>query len=217
METLKCKWCQQEKPIDSFDVSRSRTQCLECRNARMRVRYREKYRQSRMKERTHQRTARKRLGPRHSPLELAYMAGIIDGEGTISLHVHGSMGGTSMRVGRVTLFVSVPNTSMALMRWIADRWPASISRLLRSEKEPNKKMAYRWALNANNALHFLDEVYPYLLIKRPQAKLAIRFQRYLQYKGKIRGERQTRLQQEFALAVKRLNHRGLRPFAEPTG
>ena len=215
MELLKCVWCDEEKSVGRFDVTRSRTQCLDCRNARMKKRYVERYRDARMKKSVMARMAKERLAARHTPLELAYMAGIMDGEGTVTMHVHGAGGGKSLRVGRVTLVVHVSNTSMALMRWIAERWPCAIQKLPARENEPNKKVAYRWQLNANNALHFLDELYPYLIIKRPQVKLAIRFQRYLQYKGKTRSDRATKLQHRFALDVKRLNHRGLRPFMEP--
>lgn len=36
--------------------------------------------------------------------------------------------------------------------------------------------AFRWMINSRKALHFLQSIYPYIKIKKPQATVAIYFQ-----------------------------------------
>ena len=205
-----CRVCGHDKDESEFWAKRSRHRCKACLNESMRKRYNQKYKKVRADLRVGARKARVKLAVRHTQTERAYMAGIVDGEGYISLLVHGRGGGTSMRVGRVTMSIGVVNTNLGLMEWIAKRWNASLF-YEAADHEGNRKPRWRWALNANNALHLLDEIYPYMVAKRAQAKLAIRFQRYLQYTGKSRNERKSELQLRFADEMKKLNHRGLRP------
>lgn len=206
----KCKVCGEEKDGSEFWLDRSKHRCKACLNASMRESYHAKYRNLRIVKRVATRKVRVRLPSTHSDIERAYMAGIMDGEGYIGLAQHGRGGGKSMRIGRITLNVRVVNTNRDMMEWIATRWPSALN-YQSSDPSSNRKARWVWSLNANNALHFLDEVYPFMVARRPQAKVAIRFQRYLQYTGKKRSEKTDRLQEQFAGIVRLLNHRGLRP------
>lgn len=77
--------------------------------------------------------------------------------------------------------------------------------------EMNRKAQWAWTLTANNALAFLDEIYEYLIVKKRQAQLARRFQRYVQRTGRKRTPKVAALQDRFYVEMKRLNWRGLNP------
>jgi len=99
--------------------------------------------------------------------DLAYAAGIIDGEGWIGI---GRRGG---KRHDAYCRVTVGNTSEWLVKWLQFAFGGSISIYNRN---PDKwKRQYFWNLNEHQTLDFLKAIYPYLRIKRPQAEIAIQF------------------------------------------
>ena len=147
-----------------------------------------------------------------SDLDCAYAAGIIDGEGCIRLNIRKAP--KRAGVGQITLLVHVTNTALVMLEWLNARWPAPIH-YIKAKEERNCKAQGQWTLTANNALHFLDDIAPYMVVKREQLKVGRRFQRYLQRGGRHRSEKLLAIQMKFALRLKELNHRGLRPFIKP--
>lgn len=110
-----------------------------------------------------------------SPTDLAYAAGIIDGEGCIRI-IHRKTGkqGWSMNV-------EVCTTDPRLMMWLKDHFEGAIRR---SPRFGNRKDAYAWKLSIRKAALFLQAIRPFLLIKGEQADLAIAFSRIIQLKQK---------------------------------
>ena len=96
--------------------------------------------------------------------DLAYVAGIIDGEGTITVVKNGQT--SSLRV-------SVCNTNEWLINWLRFSFGGSVYKFRKIEKN---KQAWQWMLTCRKARDFIVLVMPYLQIKRPQAELAIQFQ-----------------------------------------
>jgi len=96
--------------------------------------------------------------------DLAYVAGIIDGEGSINLCKH---------MNNIVLHVSVSNTNEWLLQWLkfgfgGSFYPADATDL--------RNQCWQWALSGKKAVEFLRLVYPYLQLKKPQADLAFKFQ-----------------------------------------
>lgn len=105
---------------------------------------------------------------------LAYVAGIIDGEGSISLAQH------KRKDGRRThweLIVAVCNTKFWLIEFLHFQFGGYIDeRTQYGINYANAKKSWRWTMCASKAGDFLKLVLPYLQLKKPQAELAIAFQ-----------------------------------------
>jgi hypothetical protein len=104
--------------------------------------------------------------------ENAYLAGIIDGEGSIIVRPKKEHKG-----GTITyeLIVTVTNTNMALLEWIAERYGDYIYRTGFGSARPNCKQAYHWRVSGPKCGPILEAVFPFLIIKREQAELGLAF------------------------------------------
>lgn len=102
--------------------------------------------------------------------KLAYTAGIIDGEGCILLERRLSHN----RYRNYVLTVVVSNTSEWLVNWLHFNYGGGISAY--QQKVPNRLLTWRWRIQADKARLFLEMLLPYLVLKRPQAEVAIQFQ-----------------------------------------
>ncbi len=97
--------------------------------------------------------------------EKAYIAGIIDGEGTVTL--------TSDHKGELPApKVSIANNDLALLNWIKEKAGSGVI-ITRSKRQPHHGEQYVLDFSNNSALALLSEVEGYLRIKKPQARLLL--------------------------------------------
>lgn len=115
--------------------------------------------------------------------DLAYTAGIIDGEGSISLvYARQKPYRSSLNV-----IVQVANTNEWLVQWLRMAYGGWITKANRSQVQDKIwKPAYQWRITGIKAKEFLELIYPYLRLKRPQAEIAISL-------AKMRGKSHHRL------------------------
>ena len=103
-------------------------------------------------------------------VELAYLAGIIDGEGSFVLHRHkdGYRFASQLQVG---------NTDVRMLEWIAARFGGNV----RLERRSNlkHKPIYRWVSDASMLDALITATLPYLICKRDQADLMLAYRRTL--------------------------------------
>lgn len=94
-------------------------------------------------------------------VEKAYIAGIIDGEGTITIE---------RRSGRATSTpaVYVASTDRELLEWLESRLGGCICK--RPKRSEHHKLSWDWKLRGDSALALLADVRPYLRIQRRQAR-----------------------------------------------
>ncbi len=104
--------------------------------------------------------------------DLAYTAGIIDGEGWICIK-------RTPRAYQIT--VGVGNTNEWLINWLQFSFGGGV--YPRTGLADNQKPQWHWNLSTRQAGNFLKLILPYLRIKRPQAELAIQFQSRRRYRG----------------------------------
>ena len=102
--------------------------------------------------------------------DLAYTAGIIDGEGCIGIYKHPSQ--SSKDKIRYTLTITVAMTNEWTIQWLRFAYGGSV----KSQQRPLRKRVWIWTVEAQQALVFLKLISPYLHLKHPQAELAIKFQ-----------------------------------------
>ena len=108
---------------------------------------------------------------------IGWLAGIIDGEGTITITPRKRTDGTCKHEG-FQVSVRVANTDLAMIRKIEEltkRMIGSTGYVL--ERRPNRcKKQYYWMIASRQALVLLKLVKPYLVTKSPQARIAIELQ-----------------------------------------
>lgn len=103
-------------------------------------------------------------------IKLAYIAGFIDGEGTIGLYKH-----VNQHVSNGFQFVpqlSVGHTSRNALLQLAYTLGGTVCGPYKASN-PKWKSTYQWTLTHNKALHAVSRILPYLSLKREQARLVI--------------------------------------------
>jgi hypothetical protein len=100
-------------------------------------------------------------------VELAYLAGIIDGEGYIGLRHR-----TDTKSARhYSLVLRVANTDQRLIGWLQARWPGNTG--CHRYRDQKCKPLHHWQLESRRAEAVLRIALPYLVIKREVADLAL--------------------------------------------
>jgi hypothetical protein len=99
-----------------------------------------------------------------TPTEAAYLAGIVDGEGTIHI-------GSGVR----TVRVSVVNTDATLIEWLRQiGGTVIVNRRHFHDSRKSTKVVFSWSVNSwRNSHDVLTQIAPYMLIKRSKAKAAV--------------------------------------------
>lgn len=118
---------------------------------------------------------RRRDGPRYvrtvknlSMTQRAYLAGIVDGEGTITLAK------STRSVGGITPLLSVANTDMKLINWLSNNIGGKVS--VKAKPNERCKTGYRWyTCSVRDVLELIKMVYPYLIIKKDNAEEVLSF------------------------------------------
>lgn len=95
-------------------------------------------------------------------LEKAYLAGIVDGEGTVTLTKH-------HKHETPTPNVIVANNDLKLLKWIK----LKVGGIIVTKKiyMPHHQKSYAWSIRQDRAIRFLNEIKRYLIVKKPQADL----------------------------------------------
>ena len=103
------------------------------------------------------------------PMELNYFAGFFDGEGCIMI--------SSRKKGRPyhTLDVAVTLTRRSVLE---DFQVAFGGRVYSATREKTYyKPKWQWIIGGDNAMKFLEQIKPFLRLKRQEAELGIEFQK----------------------------------------
>jgi len=104
----------------------------------------------------------------------AYLAGIIDGEGCIS--VAGRKSGS--RRGRyLTPTLQVTNTRRELLDWLYERYGGGIYAHMRTIQR-GRKPCWLWSCAGQKALKAIRDARPYMLLKCEQADILLVMKRY---------------------------------------
>jgi cytochrome c-type biogenesis protein CcmH/NrfF len=101
-----------------------------------------------------------------SEAELAYFAGIVDGEGCFAVHRHRQAGiyGMQLQVG---------NTDPQLMQWMHQRFGGTLK--LERRANPKHQPVWRWWAASADLDVLLTRLIPYLICKKRQAELFVAY------------------------------------------
>ena len=107
--------------------------------------------------------------------DLAYLAGFIDGEGCITLGWHWTSKQKSKRYRYMQLRVEIANTDVGVLAWARGLFSLP-SVLYTTKRQPRHwKPAHHLSWTGQNAVSVIQQVYPFLKIKKGQAEIALKF------------------------------------------
>jgi len=124
-------------------------------------------------------------GKKLIPEEIAYIAGLFDGEGCVNIYKIDTpktyAGGERKKYPRYELTTSIYNCNKDVLSWLHETFGGYLQTRHRYKKpeqvELGKwKKSYAWKLSANQAKMFLEMIVANMRIKKQQAQLAIEFQ-----------------------------------------
>lgn len=104
--------------------------------------------------------------------DIAYLAGIIDGEGSIYIGNFSCNPKTKMPYFQTNIQVS--NTDEPLIQWLKDTFGGLINKRTRKQHPANsRKQVYIWTVSGERLTHLCEILIPYLICKRKQAEIMI--------------------------------------------
>lgn len=98
----------------------------------------------------------------------AYTAGILDGEGSISAYESGYDGNYTLRITVVQR-----NDRIELLEFLHTHWGGTAHN---HDATNGRNNTYSWTIRAKEAKKMLLKILPYLMLKKPAARLAIAWQ-----------------------------------------
>jgi hypothetical protein len=96
----------------------------------------------------------------------AYLAGLIDGEGCITIIGHNGSGAASVIINMTAKDL--------IYYWHGVTGLGSIYEN-KHENKPNWRPTYQWQIRSRQACDFLKEIYDYLILKKDQADIVFEF------------------------------------------
>ena len=102
-----------------------------------------------------------------SDTDLAYAAGLIDGEGCFSTHDNGN--------GYFGLDLRVVNRDKACLDWLALKFGGKVYKKGGRNLPSHWSKTYMWVATAGVMRGFLDKMLPYFIVKTKHAQVVSRF------------------------------------------
>ena len=134
--------------------------------------------------------------------DMAYFAGIFDGEGTVTL-VKAQESSQERQTYHIR--VQVVSTDEWLCQQLRFSFGGSVA--LHRKTEGNHKPAYRWLATRTVATKFLVAIYSYSHLKRQRIDLALKFMAH-KTKGGYKSQEYIDIEHDFKTLMLTMNHRG---------
>lgn len=135
--------------------------------------------------------------------QLAYLAGIIDGEGTMYIQ-------RRMDNGSWTYWprFQICNTNADLMNWVHQTFGGLIYKKERNHIKSHWKAQIQWYSKISIMDQLLPLIYPYLINKKPHAEIMMEFRKTFANKSKQKLPKEVQYFREECLnKIRNLNHR----------
>lgn len=116
----------------------------------------------------------------------AYIAGLFDGEGSISMNQ------VNRKYCTIQCSLRITNTNKQIIDWLSKTVPYSFKTIQHHKSRPNARDAWHFEIHKQKAIKkFLEKLLPYLKIKKQQAELAIEWaSHHVQYKKRYFSHRE---------------------------
>lgn len=130
----------------------------------------------------------------YKPTVLAYMAGIVDGEGSLSI---GSYAVTSIGTPQFTTYLSITNTDKNLIDWLVENFGSKSHPFTQNQlAENSRRPAWRWQITGDGLLHICEEILPYIVAKRRQVEIMIEMRHTFKERTYAEGQRGPKVSEE---------------------
>jgi len=140
-------------------------------------------------------------------VDLAYYAGLVDGEGSIVIYLHNKT--KNVRGYRYILHMAISNNDREIFEPLKAEFGGCISKWPCPPELLGKRLDHwRFGISQRKCASFLEQLAPYLRIKRKQAELALEFQRHMQPNAthaKILTDEEHRIRESFSERMRALN------------
>jgi len=108
----------------------------------------------------------------YEPIQLAYLAGIIDGEGSIYIGNFSSNLKTGSKYYQTN--IEVTNSDKSLIDWLFNTFGGRIYTYSMKQMPKNaRRTYYRWIATGERVTHLVEIILPYIIIKKRQCEIMI--------------------------------------------
>jgi hypothetical protein len=146
----------------------------------------------------------------YRPVDLAYMAGLVDGEGCFFMAKLPKKKGDGYVSEHYRGLLKIDNTDIRLLDWIDSVFSGTASARCRSTSSRKfEREVFTWTATGDRLLDLCEQILPYLVIKKEQCLLMIKFRKtYTTQLGsnKVSNEALA-IRQECLEAIRKLNSR----------
>ena len=134
--------------------------------------------------------------------QIAYMAGIIDGEGSIYIGNFSSNPKTGTKYYQTN--IEITNTDKNLMDWISSTFGGRLNTYTAKQTPKNsRRTVYRWIATGERVTHLVEVLFPYLIAKKRQAEIMIKMREtYKPIQGVQRGIQGIQILDEKLLTIR---------------
>lgn len=104
-----------------------------------------------------------------SPVDLAYLAGLFDGEGSVEARYNSRKN----RAPDWTARIHVYNTDGHMIEWLAATFAGRVTTIRKEHCTAARRDVYRWSLSAQSGRPLLTALLPYLRVKNSQVEMLL--------------------------------------------
>jgi hypothetical protein len=106
-------------------------------------------------------------------MEIAYAAGLFDGEGYVRIARWEKPGSIHIRYNVIG---GIAVTYLPIIQALRDQFGGSINQNRHDLRNPKHRIQFTWHIASQTAATFFRQIVPYLIIKREEVELALRLQ-----------------------------------------
>lgn len=130
----------------------------------------------------------------YKPTVLAYLAGIVDGEGSLSI---GSYSKSSIGTDQFTTYLCICNTNKDMIDWLVDNFGTKCIPYTNNQLSKNSRLpVWRWQITGDKLLHVCELILPYIVAKRRQVEIMIEMRKTFKERTYAKGQNGPRISEE---------------------